>query len=394
MSSRWPGRLSRSSDREDAIAHARTASVSAFLDLEARQSAADRAVESIGRGTGDAALREQWTRVRELCYAAGARYLAVTERMTDVVTEEAFNEFTSVTEQLSAAARAVDDFYLPRREILDAAVQRASIAPQLAGQARVAARAALTADSFAGYRTVVAARGEVAGALNALDAATGPEPTLAAARRVREAVAGYDAAIVAAPEAAGRARSAIASVRTRIEGIHTRVDRLSGAYSALLREFVAAASEDVTGNRRRAEDLAAAATEHVDQARRVEASDPDTALDLIGAARSELREADELVAQVVDRLTALREVRDHPEEVERRVNFRLRDAQRYAVNRGLVAEWGSVLDAQHARIRRARAELDGQGRPDHWRYLREMRAIEEFIATTVDRMRGSDVGGH
>lgn len=393
MSSRWPGRLSRTSDREDAIARARTAAVSAFLDLEARQSAADRAVAAIDRGGPHEKVRDEWDRVRQSCYAAGARYLQVSERTTDPVTEEAFNEYVSVTEQLNAAARAVDDFYLPRRATLDAALQRASIAPQLAEQARDAAHSALTADDFVGYRTVADARGGVARALAGLDAATGAEPTLVAARQVREAVAAYERTLSAAPEAAGRARSAVASVRTRIEGIHTRLDRLSGAYSALLREFVAAASDDIADNRRRAETLAVAATEHVDQARRIEATDPDTALELIGKARAELRDADELVGQVVDRLAALREVRDHPGDVEERVNFRLRDAQRYAVNRGLVAEWGSVLDAQHARIRRADAQLDGQGRPDHWRYLREMRAIEDFIAGVVDRMRGSDVGG-
>lgn len=394
MASRWPGRLSRTSDREEAVARARSGAVAAFLDLEARQSAADRAVAAIGRGSADADLRTEWDRVRQLCYAAGARYLAVTERMTDLVTEEAFDEFTSVTEQLGTAARAVDEFYLPRRTQFDQAVQRSSIAPQLAGQAASAARAALASDRFAGYRTVTAARDRIATALARLEAADGPEPTLTAARQVREAVADYEKAVAAAPEAAGRARSAIASVRTRIDGIHTRVERLGGAYSALLREFVAAASEDVKGNRSRAEQLAGAATEHVDQARRVESADPDTALDLIAAARSELQDADRLVAQVVDRLAALREVRDHPRDLEKRVNFRLRDAQRYAVNRGLVAEWGSVLDAQHARIRRAGAELDGQGRPDYWRYLRDMRAIEDFIATTVNRMRASDTGGH
>jgi hypothetical protein len=57
------------------------------------------------------------------------------------------------------------------------------------------------------------------------------------------------------------------------------------------------------------------------------------------------------------------------------------------MQRELVAEWGSVLDAQVDRIDRACAALEGV-HPDYWTYMSDLEAIDRFIIGVVDRMRG------
>ena len=78
----------------------------------------------------------------------------------------------------------------------------------------------------------------------------------------------------------------------------------------------------------------------------------------------------------------------NPTETENKVRFKLRDAQQLAINRGVVAEWGSVLDAQLARIDRASNALTGT-HPDYWSYLQDLDTISDFIAGVIDRMRTS-----
>ena len=57
------------------------------------------------------------------------------------------------------------------------------------------------------------------------------------------------------------------------------------------------------------------------------------------------------------------------------------------VNRGLVKEWGSVLDAQVARIDRAEADLVGP-HPNYWAYLQVLASVETFVKGVVERVRG------
>ena len=45
-----------------------------------------------------------------------------------------------------------------------------------------------------------------------------------------------------------------------------------------------------------------------------------------------------------------------------------------------------MLDAQLARIDRARAELTGT-HPDYWSYLTALHRIEEFIGGVIDKVR-------
>jgi hypothetical protein len=113
---------------------------------------------------------------------------------------------------------------------------------------------------------------------------------------------------------------------------------------------------------------------------------PEHALALMADARVHLAEAEACVDAVTDRLTTLRAVRADPTEKERQVRFRLKDAQMFAVNHGLVAEWGSVLDAQLARIERAAASLTGT-HPDYWSYVMQLDSVSAFIAEVVEKMR-------
>ena len=66
--------------------------------------------------------------------------------------------------------------------------------------------------------------------------------------------------------------------------------------------------------------------------------------------------------------------------------FRVRDAQRLAVDRGAVTEWGSVLDAQVARIDRTVAALTGR-HPDYWKYHLALEEVSQYVSTIVTRIR-------
>jgi hypothetical protein len=180
----------------------------------------------------------------------------------------------------------------------------------------------------------------------------------------------------------------VRSVATRISAVATRAEQLGPARSALLREFSAACSNDLLDNDRVAAAQSAAAETELQGARaEITSGRPESALAHCTRARKNLREADDAVDAVTDRLRLLREVRANPAEIANKVRFRLRDAQQLAMQRGLVDEWGSVLDAQVERIDRACAALDGV-HPDFWTYLTDLEAIGSFIAGVVDRMRG------
>ena len=138
---------------------------------------------------------------------------------------------------------------------------------------------------------------------------------------------------------------------------------------------------------RRALTLVAAADTEVSEAATAGASgDPEAALRLVTSARAKLTEAEQLVDAVTDRLRLLREVRSDPAAKANAVRFRLRDAQRLVVSRGLVPEWGSVLDAQVDRIDRITEQLTGR-HPDYWTYLQSLDSVGEFVSGVVTRIR-------
>lgn len=367
-----------------------------FLDMDTRQSIASSGVDALERlGRSDDRLREAWRPVEEQCFAAGATYLAATERPESDASEQAYQAFAAAIGELGAASAAVDRFYEAHRARLEHAQQEYAAVPRLAADARSAARAVTSGiDGSAphhGYRSVTDAVAILDRLLADLDRAVAEGSGTAvqqAAARVRDATDTVRTALTDAPAKAETARRSLASVRTRLQAVGTRAEYIAPAFSALLREFVAASSEDLATAREDCGAHMVAAAQDIDDAAAAErAGDPEAALAAITRAREHLADAESDIDAVTGRLARLREARDDASAVEQRVRFRLRDAQLLAVDRGLVAEWGSVLDAQLARIDRATEAL-GTGRPNYWAYLREIDSITEFIAGTVDRIRG------
>ncbi|GGK53808.1 hypothetical protein GCM10011591_27030 [Nocardia camponoti] len=338
-----------------------------------------------------------WEPVRTRCYAAAGAYVSFTEELD--VAEAAGTAMPdgqaradAVVRELTDAARTVDEFYRVNGDGLAEAARVRGAIGQVVAQARAEGEAALATargSSHGNYPSVVAGVAELTEALVTLPA--NPESAVGAARsgaaRVRQAVEELSNALAQAPFRATAATNAIASVTTRIAAVRTRAEALAPAYSALLREFNAASSSDLTNNERNSERAIDAADAALEQARVAAGrNEPETALDLTATARAHLTDAERLIDAVTRRLDLLREVRADPAAQARAVRFRLRDAQMLAVDRGLVGEWGSVLDAQVERLDRIGSGLTGR-HPDYWAYVTELETVAEFIAGVVDRMR-------
>ncbi|WP_089248599.1 hypothetical protein [Rhodococcoides kyotonense] len=365
--------------------------------MDKRQSIASTGVDAITSLTPDRDISAAWSDSEKKCFAAGAAYLAAMEQFDGVVTPAAQAAFDNATRALGEASRAVDSFYEAHRTDLEQARAMLAATPRLAQDAKAVAQKAQLAvadadEKFIGYPSVRTAWSAVDAAVGALDAATASNNPLgarAAANDVRDAATALEAAIEAAPAREREARSALSSVRTRIEAVRTRSARLAPAFSTLLREFNVASSADLSGNEKASDRHIEQAAEDMSAARAAaDSGNPEQALEYITQARAHLSDAEELVDAVTDRVDLLRAVKSNPREKEQAVRFKLRDAQQLAVNRGLVAEWGSVLDAQLARIERASTALTGT-HPDYWSYLQDLDSISGFIAGVIDRMRAS-----
>jgi len=367
--------------------------VAAFLDMDRRQSVAGAAVTASHELEPERGLIRMWTPIREACYDAAEIYLRLSRTEPEQPLASAA-EYEQAIHRIGSATRTLDEFYGAHRAHLEHAMAVAAATPQLAHRARTEAHAVAQAlqspenAAFADYPSVRAAAGALDAALDALGAAAGAGAIRKQAGQVGQATAALRAALDQAPAQSERARNTLASVTTRIGAVRTRLEGLAPAYSALLREFNAASSADLTGNDRRATEMLAKAEESLAAARAaLSAGRPEEALDHANAARSQLSVAEHNVDAVTSRLATLRAVRENPGAKVDAVRFRLRDAQHLAVQRGLTAEWGSVLDAQLARIDRAVDSLTGI-HPDYWAYVRDLDAVTDFITGVVQRMRG------
>jgi chromosome segregation ATPase len=392
VTERWPGRFSRGAERDAAVRRVRDDAVAAFLDMDKRQSIASAGVDAVEALTPDRSLRALWAPIEAQCFDAGADYLSATERSKTEISEQSFNALVTAVLALGEASHAIDTFYDAHRAQLEHASQAMSAVPRIGQEARANAEAVLaTIDASRpehAYRSVTAARDRLQGELLLLQNASSAQATKDIAARVREETAALRTALEQAPARASAADHALASVRTRLQAVETKADGIGPAFSALLREFVAASSNDLAHARDVTEKHMREAQADIEEARAAQrAGDPERTLDLVTRAREHLSDAEAQINAVVGRLARLRSARDDPSSADRAVRFALRDAQLLAVDRGLVAEWGSVLDAQLARIERANHALDN-GRPDYWSYLQEIDSITEFIAGVVDRMRG------
>ncbi|MBJ8347814.1 serine/threonine-protein kinase [Antrihabitans sp. YC2-6] len=184
-----------------------------------------------------------------------------------------------------------------------------------------------------------------------------------------------------------RARDAISSVRTRLEAVQTRAERLPPAYSALLREFSAASSEDLAGNDRSSRrQIGEADALLARAAAALAAGDADAALGLTRAVRAHLTAAERHVDAVTARLLLLREVRANPRARLDAARFRIRDAQMLAANLGIAQDWSALLDTQWARIDAIAAALRGP-HPNYWAYVSGLDEVVTVVAHAVARMR-------
>jgi hypothetical protein len=407
MSTPWSGRLYRRPQNQAAQA-AQDGAVAAFLDLDKRQSYVSDAVEALDSGissTTGSTLHREWDPVKQQSFDASSKYLAVAEshslqdsadRPTRVDPAAATTAFTDVHRALADAAVAVDAFYRKHSDELEKARSLRDATPKLSSDARsaaVAAEAQLTKaeqDGFA-YPSVLTAAGGLVDALSALQTAEtvgSPMEIRHAAAAVHSAADAVGSRISTARSLASTVRGSLSSVKTRIEGVTTRLESLPATRSALLREFSSDCSKDLTG----ADDRARRA---LDQARKewaaaqsaLDSGQPEPAAQHLATARSELSAAEVDGDALGDRLRVLRATKADPTAAAKATRFKLRDAQLLVVDRGLIKQWGSVLDAQAARIDRATTDLTGP-HPDYWSYLQTLQSVDAFVKNVIDRVRG------
>ncbi|MEV4126557.1 hypothetical protein [Nocardia sp. NPDC049707] len=366
--------------------------------MDRRQSVAEAAVHASEQVFPERRMGAKWEPVRSRCYDAAGAYLTFTEEMDnaerdDTAMPQGPARVDPLARQLADAARAVDEFYHGNQSQLEQAVAVLGTVPQFAQQVKIVAagvRGQAAESEYAGYPSVrqhAAAVDESLLTLEALGSEVPAAQIREAANRLESATKALAEALAQAPSRAAAAANAITSVGTRLAAVHTRDERLAPAYSELLREFNAASSADLANNGQESQRAIEAADAALVRARVAAAeNNPESALDLTTSARGYLTEAEQLIDAVTKRLTLLREVRENPQERAKAVRFRLRDAQMLAVSRGLVGEWGSVLDAQVDRIDRITENLSGR-HPDYWAYVAELDTVAEFVGGVVDRMR-------
>ena len=279
MAGQRMGRLSRR-PRDAASQTAQAAldgAVTAFLDLDTRQSYVADALRAVGELAAEAApagagrgeparLDKDWAPIAQQCLDASGHYLTASSRFapTDALERpshadpvEATAAFTRIHRELADAAAAVDAFYQRHsRALEDARSARAAI-PRLVQQARDAAGAAeteLTRADQAGqlYPSVLAAADQLISDVAELNAAATPAGQRRLAGVVVEAARHLRERIEAAPALLPGARAALSSVRTRIQAVTHRLSTLPDTRSAVLREFSAACSRDLIGSDERA----------------------------------------------------------------------------------------------------------------------------------------------
>ena len=403
MTSRWL-RRSGSPRNEEHLRSAQALLTTAFLDLEKRQGMVESAFQAAHALSPTPVIEQEWEAVRNGCYEAAGAYLQATAPADETDTgwqssPEGMTTLHRAQQLLAEARRGLDEFHDRHRRELDAATARAVAVSTQADTAVSAAqdarrRLAGTDEALLAYPSVQQARDQMEAAYHELalarergDLAGVSDGT----ERLAAAVTALVDALNGAPQRAEQARRTVASVRTRVDALRHQADSVGPNLSALLREFHADSSSDLAGNERASRIhidrsdavLTQAAAAHIEHR-------PEAALDLAAQSRAELADAELLIEAVADRLALLRQLRSDPTVKEQQVRFRLRDAQRLAVDRGADKEWGSALDAQVHRIDRIVAGLTGP-HPDYWAYHRGLEDVSQFVATIVARIRQRSV---
>lgn len=391
----------RRSDREgeipdERVLAARNAATQAFLALDDEQRAVADAVRAATELSGRARLGQEWAEVAAVGDAATSAYLTATQehpldgsrsaRGARDADEKALREIERAREAIRRF-RAAYERTLAEAEF---AVKNLPRALQEARTTLVSARTAVQNAAASGVRSrraeerLAEAERSVAG----MDGpAAGLQERMRAAQRTLELGRSAAALAAEAPRTARQVRSALTSIATRRSAAETKAGRIAPALSALRREFSEPCSRDLTGAETAArEAIVDAQRALADAGRQADAGDWDEAADQVTAARSALARAEEQHDAVTDRLAALRDVRADPARYAADTRFVLRDAQRLVVDRGLVREFGPILDAQAVRLDNAQQRLGGV-HPDYWFYLTELRGIRERVRDVVGRAR-------
>lgn len=376
---------------DDRALAARDAATQAFLALDDEQRAAAAAVDAAEELGSGRRLAQSWARIAVLGEHATEAYLAATTDTPPGRTSRAADE--RATAEIDRARDAIRRFRSSHARALDEAALLLGGLPRAAQEARtalVAARAAVADAEGGGVRSrrAVERLAEAERAALQLDSPGLRERRDAAARTTELATAARTLA-VEAPQTAAQVRSSFVSVGTRRSAADTKVDRIPPALSELRREFSEPCSRDLGDAQDRARAALTAADAALDRARgHGDAGDWDDAADEVAAARSELGRAEDRADAVVDRLAELRDVRADPARHAADTRFVLRDAQRLVVDRGLVGEFGPVLDAQSVRLQNAQDRLTGV-HPDYWFYVTELRGVRDRAREVVARVRAA-----
>lgn len=382
---RWSDRAPDAAPDDRALA-ARNAATQAFLALDDEQRAAAAAVDAAEELGSPRRLRESWAQVAVLGDHATEAYLAATTDTPPGRTTRGADE--RATAEIERAREAIRRFRSTHERVLDEAAHLVTGLPAATHEARVALVDARAAVDGAGVRSRRAQErlAEAERSAARLDS-PGLRERRDAIARTLELAREARALALDAPRTADTVRTALTSVATRRAAAQTRTERIEPALSALRREFSERCSRDLEGAQERASACLAAADAAVAQAQALaDAGDWDDAADRIAAARTELSRAEGRADGVTERLAELREVRADPAAQAADVRFVVRDAQRLVVDRGLVAEFGPVLDAQSVRLQNAQERLTG-AHPDYWFYLTELRGIRDRVRQAVEEVR-------
>jgi hypothetical protein len=390
--------LFRRSERRDPVPDehtlaGRAAASQAFLALDDEQRAVADAVRAADE-LGARPLGPEWARVA----AGGDR---ATEAWVRTTSEFPLDGTGPVVGARDADARAVAAIEAAREDIrrfraaharvLDEAVHAITGLPVATQEARVALTAARSEVARSGEAGIRSRRAEARlveaeAAAAALDVG-GVRERRAAAARVTELARSASELAREAPRTAASVRGAFASISTRRAAALTKIDRIEPALSALRREFSEPCSRDLTGAEAQARAAVADADRALASAAAVaDTGDWDDAADAVAAARAALGRAEERHEAVTGRLADLREIRGDPGKAAAEVRFVLRDAQRLVVDRGLVARFGPVLDAQSTRLQNAQERLTGV-HPDYWLYITELRGVRARAQEVVAQVR-------
>ncbi len=390
-------RSERRNESPDAAAlEARNAVTQAFLALDDEQRAAAAAVAAaVELGTG-ARIARSWADIAAIGDAATEAYLTATRDFPlDGTGPVAGSRVADqrATAQIEKARESIRRFRATHSRVLDDAALALDSLPRTVQAARAAvveARAAVQQAEATGVRSsrAEAQLAEAERATAALDPpGAGLRQRRDAAVRVLELARSASTSATDAPRTARSVRSALTSIATRRAAAGTKAEQIEPTMSALRREFSEPCSRDLIGSEARTREALAQADVAIETARRdADAGDWDSAADQVTAARSALSRAEDRQEAVTGRLAELRAVRADPAKFAADTRFVLRDAQRLVVDRGLVREFGPILDAQSVRLQNAQDRLTGV-HPDYWLYLTELRGISERVREVVTQAR-------